>query len=355
MNLTKLPIAEALFAQWRRARGDPGKESQRAFFRQWETLLEDAGLLSATERNEAERDAHELEKEGWIDLKPVAYRPHLIERISIPLAAEMRWREAFGFSPPSDEETRMIRGYPWTPELAFLRASRISLPFDDLRLLDQYLATPNSNRLVVPIKERSLQIFGDEKRLDALVDSSLFASGRLSLDRLSCEIVGEPLAWKRGPVAASAEPILVIENAATWHSYVHWNQRRPQFSAVVYGSGNRFIDGVASLAEIFHELGGARRILYFGDLDPQGLRIPQEASSRAEFLSLGRVEPHLWSYRQLLTFGISGSQPVDTDAFADAEQFVSWLGEIEEPVRRLFASHCRLAQEHIGAEYLAAF
>ena len=72
----------------------------------------------------------------------------------------------------------------------------------------------------------------------------------------------------------------MIENAATWHSYCRWNVERALFSAVVYGDGNRFVNGIRYLKDLFAELGGLRRVLYFGDLDPQGLLIPQEASGR---------------------------------------------------------------------------
>src|SRR5438309_51326 len=83
-------------------------------------------------------------------------------------------------------------------------------------------------------KVRSLEIFGDEKRLDQLMrGSALFGNGRLTPETLRCIIVSEPLPWTRGPNPDG--PILVIENAATWHSYCRWNAERKHFSAVVYG------------------------------------------------------------------------------------------------------------------------
>src|SRR5258708_10895740 len=104
MNPADLPSARELFAQWQRARGGRTDPASRPFSRSWEDLLEDARLVSATERSEAERDARTLERGGWVELKPLRYRPHAIDRIVIPLGAEARWREAFGFVPPSDGE-----------------------------------------------------------------------------------------------------------------------------------------------------------------------------------------------------------------------------------------------------------
>jgi hypothetical protein len=53
-------------------------------------------------------------------------------------------------------------------------------------------------------------------------------------------------------------------------------ERRAQdFSGVVYGCGNRFVDGIRYLPDNFAELGGPRRVLHFGGLDRRGLGIPQ--------------------------------------------------------------------------------
>jgi Uncharacterized protein conserved in bacteria C-term(DUF2220) len=353
MNPALLPLARELFAQWERARGGRTEPATRPFSRSWEELLDVAGLTSATDRNDAERDARALATEGWIELKPVQYKPHLLERILIPLAAEERWRNAFGFVPPSDEEVRQIREFPWEPRLAFLRESRVNIPFFELKQLHEFLAADCSpaGRDTVPIKERSLEIFGDEKRLDALAGTALFRANHLHLERdLRCELVGEPLAWRRGPAEAGARPVIVIENAGTWHSYCRWNEERRLFSAVVYGCGNRFVDGVRYLPDLFSELGGQRPLLYFGDLDPQGLLIPQEASHRLQAAKYPPIEPHPWSYRQLLTRGEGRGQPWDGES--PSPTVCDWLGELAEPTRQLFSLNQRLAQEIVGWEFL---
>jgi hypothetical protein len=207
------------------------KSTLAPFSRRWEALLEDAHLVSATERADAEHDARSLEVDSWVILAPIKHRPHLIDRIAIPLAAEARWREAFGFAPPTESDMHRIREYAWERKLTFLREARISIPFAKLLRLNDFIKQPRSPRELVPIKERSLQIFGDEKRLDLLIGSTLFRDGRLDLARdLGCEVIGVPFGWKRGPAAAAREPIFVIENAATWHSYCRWNATRALFS-----------------------------------------------------------------------------------------------------------------------------
>jgi hypothetical protein len=118
----------------------------------------------------------------------------------------------------------------------------------------------------------------------------------------------------------------------------------------VYGCGNRFVDGIASLTDIFAALGGPRRVFYFGDLDPQGLLIPQEASGRAQAAGLPAIEPHLWSYHQLLTLGAGRGQPWEGEP--PSSSLCDWLQSLAEPARQLFAADRRLAQEHVGWEFL---
>jgi hypothetical protein len=351
MNPSRSPVGTEIFAQWQRARGKRMEPASRPLSRDWEELLERAGLASATERADAENDARALASEGWIELTPLRYRPHRIGRVVVPLAAESRWAEAFGFIPPTDEDIRRIRDHPWEPALAFVRDTRVNLPFTELRLLDDFIKQRRHDCDLVPIKERSLQIFGDEKRLDAIGGSALFREGRLDVRRdFRCESVGVPLGWKRGPSRAADRPMIVLENAATWHSYCRWNTERGLFGAVVYGDGNRFIDGIRYLTDVFGEIGGARKVYYFGDLDPQGLAIPQDASSRGNDMGLPPVEPHLWSYRQLLRLGREHAQPSDVEM--PSRELWDWLQECAEPVRRLFADGRRIAQEQVGWDFL---
>jgi hypothetical protein len=289
---------------------------------------------------------------GVVDYRTERFRPYQIERIIVPFAAEPYIRELFRDEFPGKPEASLdFASINWSPKLAFLATSRIGVAPEDLLKLNTFFLSDRGLRAVVPIKERSLEIFGDEKRLDALLATSLFRNGRLDMKKdLHCEIVGEPLGWKRGPSQTETQPIIVIENAGTWHSYCRWNTERKFFSAVVYGCGNRFADGVQHLTAIFDELGGSRRILYFGDLDPQGLLIPVEASGRAESLGLPIIEPHLWSYGQLLKLGAGKGHAWDGER--PQPSLFDWLPSLADPVQRLFAVNQRLAQEHVGWEFL---
>ncbi len=352
LRWTHLPVIRELHDQWWSARARRIGESQRPFSRDWDQLLEDAGLTSAEQRREAEKDVRLLEASGLVQVRSVKYRPYLIERILVPVSAEQRLAMLFGDPICAESDAVDLADVDWCPELTFLKSARVAVARDDLLRLNIFLADRPHHRPMVPIKERSLQIFGDEKRLDALLASSLFRSDRLMLEMLRCEIVGEPLGWRRGPASAKEKPLLVIENAATWHSYCRWNADRGLFSAVVYGKGFQSAANIQYLHEILSEVGGKRRLLYFGDIDPPGLQIPQQASSYAAAHGLPPVEPHMWSYQQL--FEVGRGKETDWGGEPANESITEWLGELSVQARELLSRKKRLAQEHVGWEFLAS-
>lgn len=350
MDLTQIPIARELFAQWKRARGNRIDVTMRPFGRDWEKLLADAQLHSGLEQEEAVRDAQALATTAWLRLQAVKYYPNRIARVFIPLDQEDRWKKAFGFTPVSNDDIARFRTWAWESELSFCTAARLLVAFEDVRRLDTFLKEGGRSKLLVPIKERSLDIFGDEKRLDELYrGSALFDEGRLTLMALRCFVVPEPLPWARGP--DPTKPLIVLENVATWDSYRRWNQQHALFGAVVYGGGDRFREGVQYLATIFAELDGEREVFYFGDLDGAGLRIPRCASDRAVAAGLPPIQPHLWSYRELLRKApvVTTDNDLPTD---EMDRDCAWLKDLAEPARSIIRSGQRLAQEHVGWEFL---
>ena len=351
MNPRETPVGQELFRQWARARGRSGRVAARDFIRRWEHV-EEAAELHGTPESETLRDLRDLAAEGWVRLESPRAYPHRIAKIRIPADAETRWKDAFGFVAPDDTERRKIEEFDWSPPLAFVAKARVNVSFDTLVRIDRFFREPaGANRRSIPIKERSLQIFGDEKRLDELFRGSvLFGEGRLTLDGLACFIVPEPLPWSRGLCASG--PVIVLENAATWESYRQWDRCSPRFSAIVYGGGDRFREGVGYLKEVFEEIGGERTVVYFGDLDAAGLRIPRTADDKARASGLPPILPHRWSYRQLFDLPerqelrkADGCQP---PLPADLE----WLGDMAEEARTLMSRYGRLAQEWVNLDLL---
>ncbi|MBX3745948.1 MAG: hypothetical protein KF833_11635 [Verrucomicrobiae bacterium] len=343
------PVLRELHDQWWRARGTGLGRHTRPFSRDWEQLLEAAGLLSADHRADAERDARLLAGAGLLRLTHDRRRPHLLQRVQIPLDAESRLATLFGDPLETEPSGPDPAAIDWEPELAFLRDARQNVALDDFVALNRFLATGGRLRPIVPVKERSIEVLGDEKRLDALLVTAPFRTGRITPSDLRCAPVPEPLGWRRGHRPDG--PVLVLENASTWDSYCRWDAAAPRFSALVYGKGLVFIDAVTRLHDLFAEIQGPRPIEYFGDLDPPGIDIPVRASEKAVAAGLPPIQPHLWSYQRLLEAGPGREGAWDGEPVRS--ESLSWLGPLAPAAHDLFARGLRLAQELVGWETLA--
>lgn len=79
--------------QWQRARGRSLAPAARPFRRDWEALLDDAGLHSAEDRQAAQRQAEALSR---LRLIPFKRRPRFIDKIELPLEHEPWLHQTFG-------------------------------------------------------------------------------------------------------------------------------------------------------------------------------------------------------------------------------------------------------------------
>ncbi|WP_212761968.1 Wadjet anti-phage system protein JetD domain-containing protein [Nocardia uniformis] len=196
------------------------------------------------------------------------------------------------------------------------------------------------------MRERSLEIFGDEKRLDALLATTLFAPGRLTLAALFAERIPPPLAYER---VGTGGIVLVIENSDTFESVrTALTKDCGHVSYVVFGGGHAFAASVTRIAA----LDDVTDIAYYGDLDRDGLIIPQRANAGALSAGLPPVRPAHGLYRLLLRRNLRG-RSLGTMPTLDVERCVSWLPEnIRQPVAEVFLDGGRLAQEATGAVML---
>lgn len=247
---------------------------------------------------------------------------------------------------------REAAAYPWRPELAW--AARLPMrrsEFDALRAIQAFLRERARSAPVVPVGERSLELFADEKRLDKLRQNRrLFAPGRLSLDLLRCRAFSPPFSYRRvgnGPVA------LVLENVATYRSVLAAVPPDTPVGVVVFGGGGNFAAAVGYFVELANEgsLTQVREIRYFGDLDRRGLEIPASAHALASTLGLPPVQPAVALWAMLLRLG----KPVDDQAVPAgvADRLVGWLTPpLRDAARRTLVEGHRLAQEAVGTEAL---
>jgi len=230
--------------------------------------------------------------------------------------------------------------HPWTGELSWAAATE-GIGFERMRALDAWLiANPDPPR--VPVKERSLEVWGDEKLLDDLLRGLL--AGR-TVEFLRVDIVHPPLVVER--ISDGSEGLLV-ENATTWRSLVEVGREHATTSLgwIAYGAGNQVGAAVPGLA------GRAPSALwYFGDLDDRGLRFAADAARAAAAAGMPCVQPHQWLYDALLRSG--RPQPRGKRSWSWSAAGLDWLGpDLGERVASL--TDTWLAQEWVGAKLLRA-
>jgi hypothetical protein len=272
----------------------------------------------------------------------------------------------------SRPDHRMI---PWAPELSFVAELERVDELDTLLRIQRFFSDGGRSGLMVPVRERSVSVLGDEKRLEQLARTALFGPGRLSYELLRCFPVAPPLVWEAGPRDDTSRIILVIENHHTWHSFCRWNQEVGAYAAIVYGAGNAFASSVEYLVQVMADT-GAQEVHYFGDLDPEGLHIVQRAQERlkSQFAAkLPDIRPAVDWYRLLIergqtVLGVMGEvvpsaldSPPEADPSASHENSTNTRGAVEQTWLPLaihnlalgvFAQGRRLPQELVGWEQL---
>lgn len=243
------------------------------------------------------------------------------------------------------------RAIPWPPELAFV-ASMAQVPLlEDFLAIKRFLAGGGRRRRLVPARERSLELFGDEKRLDVLKCTAPFREGRLSLELLRCYEVAPPLVWAPGTGTAPGRPVLVLENLHTYESFRRWNRRVGAYSAIAYGHGHEFKATCRDLPRLCTEL-ETDVVHYFGDLDQRGLAIPVYARQVLRELDPPiELLPAVRWYEALLARAAHAVKAATTQAVIEEE--LSWLpNEQQAAARELLENGMRLPQELIGTDVL---
>jgi hypothetical protein len=223
--------------------------------------------------------------------------------------------------------------------------------------------------LVVPLRERSLELFGDEKTLEDWVGGRLFGPGRLSFELFECEPCWPPV----HETVFGPGDWLIVENYTTYVSLSRWAARWADaghfHGRVVWGSGNQVGTRLAALAGAGHDRahpgppgGGpdgvseaARAVLhYFGDVDAGGFRVARSAVRRAEDLGLGVVVPARGLYHLALTHGTRRPVPGGSGSATTAEWAQRWLGPpLGADAAAIVAAGERIVQETVGLEMLA--
>jgi len=238
----------------------------------------------------------------------------------------------------------------WHPNLAWVPRAGLRRSQEDTMEQVNLWLHQSRDHSIVPSRERSLEVFGDEKAIDRLVGTVLFGPERLTLDFLRCRRVVPRLHCES---AGYGDVLLVVENSDTFDSILTVLRGRDdhRVGLVGWGAGSGFEASVLSIRLIGRLVSEIR---YFGDLDENGLRIPANASTIAQSEGLTPVVPASGLYRALLQRGVRqhGQRRLLLET---VDKLVSWL----DPTQRMAAGTlltegARIAQEAVGLSYLTA-
>lgn len=236
------------------------------------------------------------------------------------------------------------RAHPWHPVMAFVATlPRLVNPADALAINRFLVSTRNPVR--VPVKERSYEIFGDEKRLDSVVDGSL--SIGITLEALHCYVPDFVPVHRTGNT--QLRRVLIVENEAAFDSFCRWNRQHPTWNTVVFGRGIEVYKIVPFLQESWPQ---DTVLEYFGDFDQAGVTIAFRLAQTLQKCDR-RLLPLFAGYR----FLAQQEAREDTKGLAPDWRFaLCWLDdpEVIASATATFAANRRVAQEAFGWKHLLA-
>lgn len=234
--------------------------------------------------------------------------------------------------------------FPWHPALMWVVELR-SLTADQeaflIRLQEELVNGGLHER--APFKYRSLQLTGDEKRLDSLLNTQLFGPDRLSLELLNCDGLGLPLTYER----VSSEPRMIIfENAGSFlvARRVLAEAKHAPYGLIAYGGGTQVLRCVDYLAEI----DGVAGVEYVGDLDANGIDIGVGFADRVAGSSNLPVTPatsvHMAMLDAARELGRPGGWPTMSGHRTAALR--RWISDrCASDVEQIISSGCRIPEE----------
>lgn len=240
----------------------------------------------------------------------------------------------------------------WLPEFAPIVGTLTASQKRILARINAYCIANRGKLLPVPYRERSLKIFGDEKFLENKLSKEGLFGGRVPMELFFAFRAFEPMPYERPPSLATGRPVIVVENHHSFASFVQANARQEVFSAVCYGAGNT-LDSRERHLDVIAEQLSSRVLLYLGDIDPFGLKIPAKVDKARRRRGAAPLQPASELYQWLLRHGRRAHMKKNVPALSSDS--LHWLGLFdgtEKVLRDLFSRQQRIPQESLGLEEL---
>lgn len=240
----------------------------------------------------------------------------------------------------------------WLPAMAFARKLRKAADVEFAVAINDFLVRHRHGLQAVPLKERSLQILGDEKALGRRCRNGALFGGQLKLEIIGAFDPAPPLPYEA--IGVAGLPVLLLENHHTYWSFSTWNAVARRYSAVVYGAGWVISRCGEAVATVMRHTGGTG-VEYFGDIDPVGIRIALKLAAQIKEAKL----PPLRAAEELYTraFQDGARTPLSrTPSRLQLEEARSWLPpSLHADIYRLYSAGKRIPQESIGLDVLRTF
>ena len=228
-----------------------------------------------------------------------------------------------------------------------------------LQKLDRYLFCRSENTISISRKERSFEIFDEEKALDDKTFCALLERIEITADTLAFYDTPEYCFNDYIPDRKAQMTLLICENKDIW-----FNIRRMMFEnnatnifdthidGVVYGCGNK-VSGMDALTSYTEFIGSEVKYLYWGDIDRAGLNI---------YLSAVRANPNIniklfvRAYEEMLRLAQTKNIPDSDDERNRIEDYSQIFGLVDQNLRTLFEqsiqNNKRIPQEIITYAFL---
>lgn len=228
-----------------------------------------------------------------------------------------------------------------------------------LQKLDRYLFDRNGNEISISRKERSFEIFDEEKALDDKTFCALLERIGITPNILAFYDTPEYCFNDYIPDRKAQMTLLICENKDIW-----FNIRRMMFEnnttnifdnhidGVVYGCGNK-VSGMGALTTYTEFIGSEVKYLYWGDIDRAGLNIYLSAVRANPYIDIKLFVP---AYEEMLRLAQTKNIPDSDDERNRIEDYSQIFDLIDQNLRTLFEQSIqknkRIPQEIITYAFL---
>ena len=228
-----------------------------------------------------------------------------------------------------------------------------------LQKLDRYLFYRSENEISISRKERSFEIFDEEKTLDDKTFCALLERIGITADTLAFYDTPEYCFNDYIPDRKAQMTLLICENKDIW-----FNIRRMMFEnnaknifdtpidGVVYGCGNK-VSGMGALTTYTEFIGSEVKYLYWGDIDRAGLNIYSSAVRANPNIDIKLFVP---AYEEMLRLAQTRNIPDSDDERNRIEDYSQIFDLVDQNLRNLFEqsiqNNKRIPQEIITYAFL---